>query len=362
MKNLIFRVATRFAAMDSAKMEVLLQKIRKGATMSMTWAQLGEVLSVLEPGWKLEKTVGLIKMFGREGHPEDPDSFADENEEECKKRRKELEKDLIASPPTNPKAGKLYVTYLSEVAPARSMRSYFEFEFRLWMGNDAWRIVTPDGKEKIIIPTRFSGVGDYYHGYRPQKSGKLPVYEATKWLNQETNWVEQVNAKLGTDPHEVVLRTRDGTGSCPVCFQNVKITNGEDIVLHGYKRPGTGSTHGSCFGVGYPAFELNVKGTKDYLDSLKAQLMGAEAEVKKLKDGRVTELPFMRGSFNRGMVKPGDKDWDYVLKTSIDQAVDIVDTLQGYVTAYGELVQKWKLRDLPKEGDRHIDWFYKGRA
>ncbi len=353
MENLIFRVATRFAAMDSAKMDALLQKIRKGATSTITWAQLGEVFAVLEPGWKLEKTVGLVKMFGNtsDNRPDTPDYYWEESEANVQKRRKELEKDQIASPPTNPKHGKLYVTYLGDVVPSASRGGGFDFHFRLWMGNEAWQIKTPDGKEKLFIPTRFSGVGDFRHGYRPVKYGKLPAYDAVAWLNKETKWLDQINAKLGTDPHEVVIRTRDGTGSCPVCFQNVKITNGVKIVLHGYKRPGTGSAHGSCFGVGYPAFELNVKGSKDYLDNLRAGLMGAEAEVKKLKSGQVAELPFM----------PGDKDWEYVLKTTLDEAEDRVENLEGYVKAYGELVQKWKPRDLPKEGDRHIDWFFKGR-
>lgn len=353
----IERVVRRYrvAAMDEAKMDALLQKIRKGATASLNWSQLGEVFQVLVPGWKLEKTVGFVKVHGIDG--DEPNHFWETDRDRVEKRYEELKKDLVPSLPATAKVGRLYVTELSGITPSHN--AGFMFKFKAYLGNEAWRIVTPDGKEKLVLPSKFD-VGDgsgQPKKYEPRKAAKISIYEILSWLKKETNFIDDVNAKLGLEAHEVVTRTRDGTGTCPVCFQNVKITNGRDIVLHGYKRPGTGETHGNCFGYRYPAFELSDEGCKEYLKKeLEVSLVLEEKVVKHLKSGDVDKVTLYRRDYNKG-----DPGFDSALQTNLEKAEDERDFTLGMIEAFKRLIQKWEIRPLPKEGERKIDWFSQGQ-
>lgn len=53
-------------------------------------------------------------------------------------------------------------------------------------------------------------------------------------------------------------------GTCPVCERQQKVTPAGAMVHHGYIRPGTGSIHGDCFGVRWPAYELSPRGCEAY--------------------------------------------------------------------------------------------------
>lgn len=352
-----FRVAQRYklAAMDDAKMEALLQKIRKGATSSLTWSQLGEVFQTLGNGWRLEKTTDFIPLFD-----ERPANYWVSDNESGIKKHQEYKDAFVSSLPTTAKPGKLYVTELSELKA--SHRDALEFQFKGYWGNDAWRIVTPNGQERIERPSKFD-VGDGSlspKSYRTIKHGKIRLYDVIPWLKKETSFMEDINAKLGTDPHETgVVRTRDGTGTCPACFQNIKLANGEKMVLHGYRRPGTGTTHGKCFCVGYPAFELSVKGSKDYLEVLQEEFDEKEHFLKRLKDGSVDSLP---DQYNpQKFVKKGEPTWERQLERKILLLEDELAFDEGMINAFKRLIQNWKPRPLPKEGDRKIDLFSVGQ-
>lgn len=53
-------------------------------------------------------------------------------------------------------------------------------------------------------------------------------------------------------------------GRCQYCGNEQKLVEGSKpgtfaLVLHGYKRPGTGSIHGNCPGVGYDPWEVTCQ-------------------------------------------------------------------------------------------------------
>jgi hypothetical protein len=52
-------------------------------------------------------------------------------------------------------------------------------------------------------------------------------------------------------------------GHCPVCEGAFKVRDGK-MVHHGFKRPGDGSIHGDCFGVGLPPYECSPEGCHKY--------------------------------------------------------------------------------------------------
>jgi hypothetical protein len=133
------------------------------------------------------------------------------------------------------------------------------------------------------------------------------------------------------------------------------------MVLHGYKRPGTGTIHGNCFGMGYPAFEMKVTGTKDYLDKrVKPSYELAKKALADLKSGQVTKLDI--GNFNYPkLIDNTHKDWDHYLKQEISQAERVLSNAEEVSEDYTNLVRHWKERPLPKEGEKHIDWYYAGQ-
>lgn len=361
MSSQAFRLARRFsAALDPAKLEALLLKIRKseGKITTLTWANLGDVFSALDPGWKLEKHVGIVKLYGR--HNDSPEDFFDESQAEAERRHKILEKSAVTSLPSSPKPNELYVL---DLTPVSQKGQDFEFKFKPWMGAEGWKITASNGKVIEVLPAQYD-FGEYYHGYKEVKRTKIPTYQWLPTLNRETDWLAQIDKKLGLGTFEKSApRTREKTGSCPVCFSNIKITEGDQkIVLHGYRRPGTGTTHGSCFGVGYQAFELSEKGTEDYRKAeVEPAFQSAKAYLAKVQSPTLDILVY-GNPLNPEKVHKGEPLWEYHLEKAQKAAQDRFSYAEGMLKAYTELVKNWKLRPLPKEGERHIDWFYKGRG
>lgn len=350
--------------MDPAKMEVLLLKIRKseGKVTTLTWAQVAEVLSVLDPGWKVEKSLGLVKLYGRHDHSDKAEMFWEEERSEVERRHNLLKKDAVTSLPSSPKAGQLYVLDLSDIGPGN--HSDFGFTFRPWMGSEGWKITTSNGKTIEVLPDAYD-FGDYYHGYKKVPRTKIQTYRWVPVLNKETDWLNQIDKKLGLGAFEKTApRTRESTGSCPVCFSNIKLaTDGEKMVLHGYRRPGTGTTQGSCFGVGYPAFELDVKGTKDYLKQVvEPHYKLKRITVEKLMRDDLTAVSYGSDPLNPKVVTRDDPNWDYHLDTARKMAEQLLSIAESEFKAFTKLVANWKARPLPKEGEKHIDWYFKGQT
>jgi hypothetical protein len=349
--------------MTEEKLKELLLKIRKGATASLaSWSQLGQVLAVLDPGWKLEPNIGLVKLHGHTD-PEAPQWFSSEDETEVKQRHDYYSQFAVTSLPTNPKNGQLYVlalTKIQERKQAYSDKTEWTFDFKPWIGHEGWKVETPAGEVFNALPGQYDVPFNRSTGvWGIKKRTDIRLYGVVPWLNKNTDWINQINNKLNMAPHEPgVPRTREHTGSCPVCFQNIKLSN-EKMVLHGYRRPGTGTVHGSCFGVGYPAFELSVKGTKAYREVVENQTDSTERYLKKLKSDEVESLN--TGYRETKVISKGEPGWERALKQAIDSEERNLKSLKETLQDYTNLVTHWKIRPLPKEGEFHIDWYYKGQ-
>lgn len=356
-----FHLARRFsAATDPEKLKKLLQSLRKsqGYLTGISWGQLGDVFTVLDPGWKLEKIVGIVKGFDED---DDHDTYYGSTQAEADTKHRELAKSAVLSLPSSPKANELYVLDLGEIVhdPRLDM---FKFSCKPWLGVEGWRVISNTGKQIDIYPDRHR-LGEIQHGYRATTRGKIPAYDALSRMKKETDWVDQINKSLNEEVFvPSAQRTRDSTGSCPVCFQNVKITNGRDIALHGYKRPGTGYTHGQCDGTKFPAFELSVEGTKTYLEKgIRPTIARTKAYLAELERDDLKEIPSSRPNAVR-RIQRTDKEWSVELARLKEKNEYLIKSLESDEASYVKLVQNWKPRPLPKEGDKHIDWFYKGQA
>ena len=173
-----------------------------------------------------------------------------------------------------------------------------------------------DPKKTILVVKSPSGnrsFVDRYHGdwpdnrfqiekeFRPKGYGSDSI---TAWLYKDTEFLDQLNAKLGTEPYltgddKKRAKEKEGIdmgvlGTCPCCFGTFKLLlkgsrNGSDktmpgMVLHGYKRPGTGYAEGECHGVGWPPYELSKEGTENYLRWIEVYLMHIEKQYEVLQD------------------------------------------------------------------------------
>ncbi len=101
--------------------------------------------------------------------------------------------------------------------------------------------------------------------------------------------------------------------TCPCCFRQIAVDDAK-IVLHGYRRPGDGATHGRCFGVDYPPLETSTAGLVAYIadrDELARQLavniMQCEVETE-------ISVPRPGGSrYERVTLKKGEDGFDAAL-------------------------------------------------
>ena len=345
------RVAARYlagAAITPEKLTELLLKIRKGATASFTWKNLADVLPHL--GIEIEKTVGLVPVDGFVyGYSREPEN----HQEELAIKEKELDQFRVTALPTHPKPGQVYLTTLGPIMT--SFRKSLPYEGAV--GAEGWKISMPGEKSYLALPYS-SDLGDPRNGWKETRpAAKVSIYGALTWLGKEAHWKDRANQALNMEAHVPAdQRTRDNTGTCGVCWQNIKL-KGDRIVLHGYKRPGTGSVHGDCFGAGYLAFELAPTATKEYLtQALLPSLEKTRDYIQALKSGKITKI-----TRDGRDVSVGDPSWDYALPKEIESKERSLDGAEAWASVFRELVSHWKERPLPKPGEPIIDWFSKGR-
>lgn len=85
-------------------------------------------------------------------------------------------------------------------------------------------------------------------------------------------------------------------GTCQACLRDQVVkpkgSRSADpvLVLHGYRRPGTGETIGRCSGAGHLPFELSCEFTKHWKGQLEAWLVNEKKYLVELNAGRVKSL------------------------------------------------------------------------
>lgn len=146
------------------------------------------------------------------------------------------------------------------------------------------------------------------------------------------------------------------TGTCGVCGQNVKMEDGgarTALVLHGYRRPGDGQTHGQCFGRGYPPHELAPDAARAWLNEVLVPQLGGECLVfENLATGKIKRICVREADERRGRpaeyVSVGDRDWFRVLQARIDEQERAVGRADSEVRTFAKKVAGWKLDELPE--------------
>lgn len=339
----------------------LFLKLRKGADASLSLPQLLKVLTFLG-GWRLEEVAQLVAIEA---------SYMSENEGQAQAERTRLSELVVKDLPETPKVGRTYIQDLGEVKVKDGYKDrYCRIDFKAWMGCPGFRFTSPDGKVFTLIPERYEASRKGADARSLRKS--LRLYDVLPWLKKETSYLQQISAALGMEPHEPATpRTRDNTGTCAVCFRNIKLHHHDDpkpptMALHGYNRPGHGYILGRCWGGSHQPFEKSCEATQMYLDEVQRHL---DAQVKycvSLSDPNLTEFYENKWYPSGETPKPLKKEdankisstyWEIQLKKHIAETWKKVEQIEQSRDTYQWLVTHWMIRDLPKEGGKVVDYF-----
>jgi hypothetical protein len=202
---------------------------------------------------------------------------------------------------------------------------------------------SPENKTFVLEPSlRDAKISAEYSVKDPNDDIKYNIKPLLNWLYTETSLVERADKAAPRDTSH--MRTKENTGTCPVCFRNVKLSSSKRIVLHGYKRPGWGQLEGECPGFRYPPFEISNEGTKHYLVSLVRYEKGLEKGLHDWKAGVYKEIKVRH---QNETVKEGDPFWKHYLEVQISQIAYDLKTIQAEVTKYQTLINGWEPKPLP---------------
>lgn len=204
--------------------------------------------------------------------------------------------------------------------------------------------VTKDGKLWLQLYS-FDGCAE---GYRFKRN----IVKLFKWLHFVAKEVQKVR-RSETVKAEIEAERGHREGLCAVCFGDYIVDADEKdhqqnhMVLHGYKRPGTGYTYGRCPGMAFPNFEISCAGTKAYLKML-------HSELERQRE-RLAEIP--------SLDKIDVAGWDNKVRTYKRSEPDFkrqIDLYQGRVESnirateteiaiYTRYVNEWKPAKWPRK-------------
>lgn len=306
------KTAAKTFSPDDVK--ALMLKIRKG-TLNQTPAEIAAVLETM--GWTVTPTVGLANG-GMDGFffahtAKDADEMVDL-----------MAKAKVSAPPSNPKPGAVYILGYTR-SPSTGTSEVIDYQGVV--GCPGVLLKSPSGKQGTAYASYVAEPHRYLNG-DARKKPTLGGTDIIRGLDANfPTWKDDVLAYLNMEEHiPANARTRDRTGTCGICFQNVKLVSGNHgLALHGFKRPGGGYTTGECPGMRFPPFELSVDATAAHLRGLEEALKDAEADAGDLEQQSLARK----------------------LRTDI--------------AIYQALVDHWKPRALPVEGEKMQNWYDRGR-
>jgi hypothetical protein len=356
------------------KARVLLMKLRKGADASVSLPQLFRVLELLG-GWRVEEIVGLVPLhYEKEesSHGEMKYGLWRTDEAQARQVYDTLRSLQVDKLPAHPKLGHFYV---KELEPFRhrdeGYRQAYGAQYKVWAGLPGYRVTDPRGHVFELLPTRHDissgrSLGEQDLGLptidAKHVKKRLRTYNLLPWLKKETTYLDQINELLGTEPHmPAAPRTRENTGSCGACFENIKLEAGKSgglpvMVLHGYRRPGIGHVVGRCPGEHLPPYELSPEATKKELDNLKRNYQATLEYLNRVKAGAITEFSaFFGGPVVRKSELPSTV-WEQELRSHANRLTNELQHLEATRKVYEWLVTHWEKRALPRPNERVFQW------
>lgn len=361
------------------KLAVLLPKLRKGADSSLTAAQVISVAQAL--GWTVEPMVYVAI-----DQPPFTEKFYTHHLSAAEDHRSSLLARALPGPPEALAPGERAVWNVGEIESWPMSDSPTGHSYR----------VTSDQAEGVVglrfIDT-YGKVIDYVpdaHARRSRWKGKSSptVMDAPGFmllsggsgrasLRDASSWLDDINRRLGTEPHVSRPRTREGTATCWFCWRNIKMTPNGLLVHHGYQRPGTGEIQGDCLGVHRKPYELAVDPGQEALAAHQRSAENHRDEAARLRSGSVTEM-YRRSRSQNGndivvpsgepgwgetqegkTVRVGTSAWADMIDSAARRHESRADSEEAQVALYQHAVDSWQKRPLPTEKDFEFDHLFR---
>jgi hypothetical protein len=343
--------AAKKKPLTAEKLTEALEKVRKGATASFTFVKILTVLDAL--GWEMKPTSAWIPMHWQDRDGRWVLSHAEVYKQEefplLEKTRAKMSEEAVHHLPEKVVIGGRVVM---DVGLIHGDNRFKHFSFKEWIGAEGMLLTTPRGDVIELLPGKFD-------------VGK-PLEGSLKYICEneikKAGWKEDAAAALGKEVHvPAEARTRENTGTCPVCTGNYKLSMPEAsnpvLVLHGYRRPGWGHVSGECDAVGWQPLETSVTGAEKWLKKLEDALRVEKDKLQKLETNQVTELQDRKGHWH----KVGDHMFPSLYQNFESGVRSNVKLYGRDVETYRKLIAVWKPRPLPKEGEpqRGLGFFLK---
>jgi hypothetical protein len=286
-----------------------------GKTGSINVNLLSEVLGLM--GWEIKEKVGAKPLDAAEkiehlladvlrplhtttwsySGVKNPVEFWFRNEEEARKGAAEILRAVELAPktgPMSPVTGKVYVHLFNPEPFIRPHNGILAITTQFWwLGVPAWDLKAANGATATIT----LGVDRWGRLDDPTKM-KMPSFWTWGYKNGLQEAAQKALDDIGAKVVEKAIRLPSarnllGTGTCPACFSNVKLSGGT-MMRHGWEvqgRRGWGqygaSWHSAaCFGFHWPPYEVSKTGTEAYLEkAVKPSLKGAQEQLRRLQAG-----------------------------------------------------------------------------
>jgi hypothetical protein len=313
------------------KLALLLPKVRKGATASMTLTNLVSILDKI--GWKIESTVGWVQIHQNTHLHHVFNADAESHGRAVKK--------AITSLPAKAVAGK---TVISEVSELKAGTSGSYFTHKEWSGAEGYKVTAKDGQSVVVLPGKYDLMRDTEKQIRSSE-----IFAALDKIGLRG----AASESLGVEEHVPAdARSRENTGTCGVCWGNFKLDAGR-MVLHGYQRPGWGHVLGQCSAVRMQPLETSPATAEYWLEKhLRPQLRGEERTLDRIDHDEVSEILIGRDpKKSNDWVKRGEPMFVMHLRHMRDNCARTIENLKVDIKLYETILKAWKIRPMPKDGE-----------
>jgi hypothetical protein len=133
-------------------------------------------------------------------------------------------------------------------------------------------------------------------------------------------------------------------GNCQLCEGDFRLRDGR-LVHHGYKRPGDGSIHGDCPGVGLPPYEATCEGIRAYVVSLRDQVAHEDEFRRQLEAGEIKKLTIQKGyGYNRKFVEivaSDSHEWRGEVRSRVSSTKHRIKRLQEAIVRAEQRIARW---------------------
>jgi hypothetical protein len=143
-------------------------------------------------------------------------------------------------------------------------------------------------------------------------------------------------------------------GTCPVCFGDY-VVKPQNMVHHGFQRPGIGYIIGDCHGVGFAPFEVSCKGTVSWLEvliaTLKARqerLVGADTLQTMLVEVNRKYIGSGRFVSEKKELKRGEPEFDKAIANLKYELERDIKALTQDIAIYSKKIADWAPAKWPR--------------